>query len=94
MGYFFALLKDMGRRSRTNMYGTTLWSGNENNIASRTAIYKSDHSFRFGYFHFFVIVSGLFCCVLVPGTLAFHLLHALTSNCDYLVYSVSQSVTT
>ena len=44
-------------------------------------------------FFTFVMVSGLFCCVLVPGTLAFYLLHTLI-NCDCLVYSVSQSVTT
>ena len=37
--------------------------------------------------------SGLFCCVLVPGTLAIHLLYTLI-NCDCLVYPVSQSVTT
>ena len=35
--------------------------------------------------------SGLFCCVLVPGMLAFHLLYTLI-NGDCLVYSVSQSV--
>ena len=34
--------------------------------------------------------SGLFCCVLVAGTLAFYLLHT-SINCDCLVYSVSQS---
>ena len=34
--------------------------------------------------------SDLFCCVLVPGALAFHLLYTLT-NCDCLVYSVSPS---
>ena len=37
--------------------------------------------------------SGQFCCVLVPSTLAFRLLHTLI-NCDCLVYPVSQSVTT
>ena len=37
--------------------------------------------------------SGLFCGVLVPGTLAFHLFYTLI-NCDCVVYSVSQSVTT
>ena len=42
---------------------------------------------------FFFSLSGLFCCVLVPGTLlAFHLLYTLI-NCDCLVYFVSQSVT-
>ena len=42
----------------------------------------------------YVLWSGLFCCVLVPGTLlAFHLLYTST-NCDCLVHSVSQSVTT
>ena len=42
---------------------------------------------------YFFSWSCLFCCVLVPGTLAFHLLYTLI-YCDYLVYSVSQSVTT
>ena len=37
--------------------------------------------------------SGLFRCVLVPGTLAFFTCFTLT-NCDGLVYFVSQSVTT
>ena len=32
------------------------------------------------------MISGLFCCVLVPGTLALHLLHTLI-KCDCLVYS-------
>ena len=41
-----------------------------------------------------VLWSGLFLCVFVPGTLlAFHLLDT-SINCGYLVYSVSQSVTT
>ena len=44
-------------------------------------------------FVFYFLWSGLFCCVLVPGTLAFHLLYTLI-NCDCLVYYVSQSVTT
>ena len=42
---------------------------------------------------YFFSWSGLFCCVLVPGTLAFHLLYTLMDR-DCLVYSVSQSVTT
>ena len=37
--------------------------------------------------------SSPFCCVLVPGTLAFHLLYTLI-DCDCLVYTVSQCVTT
>ena len=39
-----------------------------------------------------LLVSGLVCSVLVPGTytLAFFLLHTLI-NCDCLVYSISQS---
>ena len=45
------------------------------------------------FIFFFFSWSGLFCCVLVPGTLAFHLLYTLIS-CDCLVYSVSPSVTT
>ena len=53
-------------------------------------LFNSD---SFVLFIFLFIWSGLFCCVLVPGTLAFHLLFTL-SNCDWLVYSVSQSVTT
>ena len=57
-----------------------------------TAIFKGDHSVRCVYYDYF-LWSGLFCCVLVPGTLAFHLLHS-SINCDCLVYSVSQSVTT
>ena len=37
----------------------------------------------FVVFIFFLgMVSGLFCCVLVPGTLAFYLLHTLI-NCDW-----------
>ena len=51
--------------------------------------------FFFSFFFPFLFVvwlvfvcSGL--CVLVPGTLAFHLLYLLM-NCDCLVYSVSQS---
>ena len=41
---------------------------------------------------YFFLRSDLFCCVLVPGALAFHLLYTLI-NCDCLVYSISQSVT-
>ena len=42
----------------------------------------------------FVLWSGLLSCVFVPGTLlVFHLLYTLI-NCDCLVYSVSQFVTT
>ena len=65
----------------------------ETDIVSRTTILKSDSVlcvFCFFLFH------GLACfdCVLVPSTLlAFHLLYTLI-NCDCLVYSVSQSVTT
>ena len=55
-----------------------------------TAIFKSD-SVRC-VFPFFM-VRHVFCCVLVPGTLAFHLLNTLI-NCDCLVYFISQSVTT
>ena len=48
----------------------------------------------FGVFIFcFFLWSGLFCCVSVPGTLALNLLYTLI-NCDCLVCSVSQSVTT
>ena len=48
----------------------------------------------FVFYQVFVLWSGLFCCVLVPGTLlAFHLLYT-SINCDCLVYSVSQSVST
>ena len=42
---------------------------------------------------YFLMVWPVFCCVLVPGTLAFHSRYTLI-NCDCLVYSVSQSVTT
>ena len=42
------------------------------------------------FFPFF-LWSGLFCCVFVPGTVAFHLLYTLI-DCDCKVYSVSQSV--
>ena len=48
------------------------------------------------YFSFFfpgLVWSGLFCCVLVPDTLAFHLTHL--DYCGCFVFSlVSQSVTT
>ena len=81
--------------SWTNIYGTTLWSGDEKDrqiIVSRTAIFVSD-SVRCVCFRF-VLWSGRFCCVLLPGTLlAFHLFYTLI-NCDCLVYSVSQSVIT
>ena len=54
--------------------------------------FESDHSVRCVYF-LFLLWSGLFCCGLVPGTLAYHLRHTLI-NYDCLVYSASQSVTT
>ena len=63
-------------KSWTNIYGTTLRSGDERdwqNIVSCTAISKSD-SVRCVCSR--VFFSGLFCCVLVPGTPAFHLLYA------------------
>ena len=45
------------------------------------------------YVHFLCLWSGLFRRILVPGTLAFHLLYTLIKS-DCLVYSVSQSVAT
>ena len=81
--------------SWTNIYGTTPWSGDEKdrkNIVSRTAVFESD-SVRCVGFLFFFMVWPVFCCVLVPATLAFHLLNTLI-NCDCLVHPVSQSVTT
>ena len=80
--------------SWTNVYGTTLWSGDEKywqNIVCRAAIFKSDFV-SIVCVQFFAW-SGLFCCVLVPGALAFHLPYTLI-DCDCLVCSVSQAVTT
>ena len=72
----------------TSIHGTTLWNGDEKdcqNVVPRTAILKST---PFVVYIVMVSWSGLFCCVLLPSTLAFHLLFSL-SNCDCLVYSVS-----
>ena len=90
---YYAVLK-MDDGSWTNVYGTTLWSGDDKDwriIVSRTAISKRA-CVRCVCFLCF-LWSGLFCCVFVPGTLAINLLYTLL-NCDCLVYPVSQSVTT
>ena len=94
-GIFIMRSWKMDRGPWINIYGTILWSGDEpkdwQNIVSCTAIFTS-YSVRSVYF-IFLLLSGLFCCVLAPGTLAFHLRYTLV-NCDCLVYSVSQSLTT
>ena len=78
--------------SWTNIYGTTLRSGDEID-KTLYLVLRFLKATPFVVFVFFFLWSGLFCCVVVPGTLAFHVVHTLI-NCDCLVYFVSQSVTT
>ena len=81
---------DRGPIYTERLFGAAMKKTVVQNLVSRTATFISD-SVRCVCFLFFSW-SGLFC-VLVPGTLAFHLLYTLIS-CDCLVYFVSQSVTT
>ena len=54
---------------------------------------KTTTSFVVYIFYFFFMVWPVWLCSRIPGVLAFHLLYTLI-NCDCLVNSVSQSVTT
>ena len=63
-GIFLMRSWKMDRRSWTNTYGTTLWSGDEKdwrNIVPRTAIFKSDHSVCCPFSIFFMVWSVLLC---------------------------------
>ena len=95
-GIFIMRSWKMDGGSWTNIYGTTLWRGDEKdwqNIKLFLVLqFLKATTFVVFVFYFF-LRSGLFCCVLVPGTLALQLLNTLIIS-DCLVYSVSQYVTT
>ena len=60
------------------------------NIASRTAIFKSDHSVRCVILYFFMVWPVLLCSRARYASISLALYR---DNCDCLVYSVSQSLT-
>ena len=89
VGYLLCGPERQNSRSWTNIY--------RNDSLERRWQINTDEAFflvlrflkatPFFEFDFFFLRSGLFCGVLVPGTLPFHLLDTLLVNYDCLVYS-------